>query len=135
MEPCFETTFQVEVCVVNHYNNLRIDFYLYIMPRRKLLTHAKSLKRQKWNDDTKRAIVAVQKREHVTKLAIQRYSVPRGTLQCYLKKEDVTTKPLGHCPVLCVETELELEHYIKLIESKLVGLMRKNVIESAFTLV
>ncbi len=48
--------------------------------------------------------------------------------------EDVTTKPLGHCPVLGVATELELVHYIKLMESKLFGLMRKNVIEIAFTL-
>ncbi len=49
-----------------------------------------------------------------------------------LKKEDVTTKPLGHCPVLGIATELEL--YIKLIESKLFDLTRRNVIEMAFTL-
>ncbi len=41
------------------------------MPRRKLVTHAKSLKRQKWNDDVYRAIVAVQKKECGTKLAAQ----------------------------------------------------------------
>ncbi len=60
--------------------------------------------------------------------------MPRSTLQCYLKKEDVTTKPLGHFSVLGVATELKLVHYIKLMESKLFGLMRKNVIEIAFTL-
>ncbi len=79
-------------------------------------------------------IVAVQKRECGTKPAAQRYSVPWSTLQCYLKKEDVTTKPLGHCPVLGVVTELELVHYIKLMKSKLFDLTRKNVIEIAFTL-
>ncbi len=47
-------------------------------------------------------IVAVQKRECGIKLAALRYSVPQSTLQCYLKKEDVTTNPLGHCPVLGV---------------------------------
>ncbi len=109
----------IDICIANHYNNLTIDFYLYTMPRRNLVTHAKYLKRQKWNDDMQRAIVAVQKRECETKLAAQRYSVPRSTLQCYLKKEDVTTKLLGHCPVLGVATELELAHYIKLMESKL----------------
>ncbi len=60
--------------------------------------------------------------------------MPRGTLQYYWKKKNVTTKPLGYCPVLGVATELELVHYIKLSESKLVGLTGKNVIESAFTL-
>ncbi len=79
-------------------------------------------------------IVAVQKRECGTKLAAQRYSVPQSTLQCHLKKENITTKPLGHSSVLGVATELELVHYIKLMESKLFGLMRKNVIEIAFTL-
>ncbi len=68
------------------------------------------------------------------KTSAQRYSVPRSTLQCYLKKEGVPTKPLGHCPVLGVATEPELVHYIKLMESKLFGLTRKNVIEIAFTL-
>ncbi len=76
MGPCFETTFQVATCIANHYNNLAIDFYLYMMLRRKLVTHAKSLKRQKWNDDMQRAIAAVQKRGCGTKLAAQRYSVP-----------------------------------------------------------
>ncbi len=60
--------------------------------------------------------------------------MPQSTLQCYLKKEDVITKSLGHCPVLGVAIELELVHYIKLMESKLFGLTRKNVIEIAFTL-
>ncbi len=59
----------------------------------------------------------------------------RSTLQSYLKKEDVTTKSLDHFPVSGVVTELELVHYIKLMESKLFGLTRKNVIEIAFTLV
>ncbi len=104
------------------------------MPRRKLVTHGKSLKRQKWNDYIWRAIVDVQKRECGAKLAAQRYSVPRSTLQCYLKKENVTTKPLDHCPVLGVATELDLAHHIKLMESKLFGLTRKNVIKIAFTL-
>ncbi len=60
--------------------------------------------------------------------------MPRSTLQCYSKKENVTTKPLVHCPVLGVATELELVHYIKLMERKLFGLTRKNVIEIAFIL-
>ncbi len=47
-----------------------------------------------------------------------------------LLEEDVTTKPLGHCPIL----GLELVHYIKLMESKLFGLTKKNVIEIAFIL-
>ncbi len=81
-----------------------------------------------------RAIVAVQKREYGTKLAAQRYSVSRSTLQSYLKKEDVTTKSLGHSPVLGVVNKLKLVHYIQLMESKLFGLARKNVIEIAFTL-
>ncbi len=81
-----------------------------------------------------RAIVAVQKRECGTKLATQRYSVPRSTIQCYLKKEDVTTKPSGHGPILGVATELELGYYIKLMKSKPFGLTRKNVIEITFTL-
>ncbi len=80
-----------------------------------------------------RVIVAVQKRECGTKLAAQRYSVPQSTLQSYLKKEDVTTKFLGHSPVLGVVTKLELVHYIQLMESKLFGLARKNVIKIAFT--
>ncbi len=82
----------------------------------------------------KRALVAVQKRQCGTKLAAQRYSVPRSALQCYLKKEDVTTKPLGHCPILGVATDLELVHYIMLMENKQFGLTRKKVIEIAFTL-
>ncbi len=60
--------------------------------------------------------------------------MPQSTLQCYLKKEDVTIKPLGQCPVLGVATELELVHYVKLMESMLFGLTRKSVIEIAFTL-
>ncbi len=68
----------------------------------------KSLKIQKWNDDMQRAILAAQKRESGTKLAAQRYSVPRSTLWSYLKKEDVTTKSLGHCPGLGVVTKLKL---------------------------
>ncbi len=51
MGPCYETTFQVAISMANHYNNLTIDFYLYMMQGRKLITRAKSLKRQKWNDD------------------------------------------------------------------------------------
>ncbi len=43
--------------------------------------------------------------------------MPQSALQCYLKKEDNTTKPLGHCLVLVVATELELVHYVKLMES------------------
>ncbi len=81
-----------------------------------------------------RLIAAVQEKECGTKLAAQRHSGPRSTLQCYLKKEDVTTMSLGHCPVLGVATELELVHYIKLMERKRFGLTRKNVIEIAFTL-
>ncbi len=81
-----------------------------------------------------KAIVAVQKREYGTELTAQRYSVPRSTLQSYLKKENVKTNSLGHCPVLGVVTELELVRYIKLMKSKLFGLMRRNVIEIAFTL-
>ncbi len=126
MGPCFETTFEVAICIANHYNNLTINFQLNMMSRINLVTDAKSLKRQKWNDDMQRAIAAVQKRECGTKLAAQRYSVPR---KCYLKKEDVTTKPLGCCPVLGIANELELVHYIKLMESKLFGLTRKKVIE------
>ncbi len=135
MGPCFETTFQVAICVANHYNNLTIDFQLYMMSRRNLVIYAKSLKRQKYNDDMQRAIVAVQKRECGTELAAQRYSVPRSTVLCYLKKEDVTTKLLSHCLVLGVATELEVVHYIKLMESKLFDFMTKNVIEISFTLV
>ncbi len=74
------------------------------------------------------------KKECETKLAAQRNSTPRSTLQSYLKKEDVTIESLGHYPVLGVVTELELVHYIKLMESKLFGLTRKNVIEIIFTL-
>ncbi len=74
------------------------------------------------------------KRECATKLAAQRYTLLRRTLQSYLKKEDVTIKSLGHRPVLGVVTELEHVHYIKVMESKLFGLKRKNVIEIAFTL-
>ncbi len=81
-----------------------------------------------------RAIGAVQKRECGTKLTVQRYGVPRSTLQCYFKKKDVTTKPLGHCPVLGVTTKLELVHFIQLMESQLFGLTRKNVIKIAFPL-
>ncbi len=47
MGPCFETTFQVAIRIANQYNNLKIDFYLYTMPRRKLVTLKKSFKRQK----------------------------------------------------------------------------------------
>ncbi len=100
----------------------------------KIIRAIKSLKRQKWNDDMQRTIVAVQKRVYGTKLAAQKYSVPGSTLKCYLKKKDVTTKPLGHCPVLGAATELEVAHYIKLMESKVFGLTRKNVFEIAFTL-
>ncbi len=134
MSPYFETTFQITICIANHCNNLTIDFYLNVMPRRNLVTHVKSLKRQKCNDDMQRAIVAVQKRECETKIAEQRYSVPRSTLQCYLKKENVTTKPSGHCPVLGVATELKFVPYIKLMESTLFGSTRRYVIEIAFTL-
>ncbi len=41
---------------------------------------------------------------------------------------------LGHCPVLDIATELKLGHYIKLMENKLFGLTRKNVIEITFIL-
>ncbi len=41
---CFVTTFQVAICIANHYNNLTIDIYLYTMLKRKLVTRAESLK-------------------------------------------------------------------------------------------
>ncbi len=73
------------------------------------------------------------KKENVEQNLLHRDSVPRSTLQCYLKKEDVTTKPLGYSLLLGVATELELVHCIKLMESRLFGLIR-NVIEITFTL-
>ncbi len=80
-----------------------------------------------------RAIAAVQK-ERWIKLAAQRCSVPQSTLQCYLKNEDTTTKPLGCPSILWVTTEPELVRYIKLTKSRLSGLMSKDVIKIAFTL-
>ncbi len=51
-------------------------------------------------------------KESVEQNLLHRDSVPRRTLQCYLKKEDVTTKSFCHSPVLGVVTKLELVHYI-----------------------
>ncbi len=82
-----------------------------------------------------RAIIAVQK-ESVEQNLLRRDIVPRSTLQCYLKKEDVTTNlwVIVLFQVSGVATELELVHSIKLMESTLFGLTRKNVTEIAFTL-
>ncbi len=73
------------------------------------------------------------KEENVEQNLLHRYSVPLSTLQCYLK-ENVTTKPLGHCSVLGVATELELVHYIKLMDSKLFHLEKITQILKKFRL-
>ncbi|KAJ0179839.1 hypothetical protein K1T71_004430 [Dendrolimus kikuchii] len=94
--------------------------------------------RQGWDKISKeKAIIAVNKNEMGWLMAAKAYGIPQATLRRHALKQNKmitpTAKGMGRCKsVSTPEIERELVEHIKLLETRLFGFTRREVLELAY---